>query len=222
MKHRILRNETYLYGISCYRMAWTYGMVTLESARQIFPDSVTLAGGRRTIFRQPIDGFVMLNADRLQQLSIINTNRGFGKKFDSNTHGLLRNLNWDNIFVAGGIIVGTLLEQDINVCGSQWASSDVDIFLYGLSRDDAEQKIRHIYDTYCANLPHNESPLVVRNANTITFYTRYPLHRIQIILKLLSSPRAILLRFDLDICAMGWDGKVLWMLPRAARALESK
>ncbi|KAK7065057.1 hypothetical protein R3P38DRAFT_3420468 [Favolaschia claudopus] len=42
-----------------------------------------------------------------------------------------------------------------------------------------------------------------------------------VVLKLVRSPRAVLLNFDLDICAMGWDGSDVWMLPRAARALET-
>lgn len=32
---------------------------------------------------------------------------------------------------------------------------------------------------------------------------------------------AALMHFDLDPCALGFDGYDLWLLPRAARALES-
>jgi hypothetical protein len=63
--------------------------------------------------------------------------------------------------------------------------------------------------------------LAVRNSKTITFYADYPMRRIQIVLKLAKTPRDVLLNFDLDICAMGWDGSNVWMLPRAARAIES-
>ncbi|KAG8850197.1 hypothetical protein FRB91_009285 [Serendipita sp. 411] len=35
------------------------------------------------------------------------------------------------------------------------------------------------------------------------------------------SPAEVLLNFDLDICAMGYDGEQFYMLPRAARALET-
>jgi hypothetical protein len=104
-----------------------------------------------------------------------------------------------------------------------WHSSDIDIYVYGLSADEATEKIRDIYKVFRSNLV-NGSPtptLGVRNSKTITFYARYPLRRIQIVLKLAESPKDILLNFDLDICAMGWDGTELWMLPRAARALES-
>ncbi|KAJ7815281.1 hypothetical protein B0H14DRAFT_1410689 [Mycena olivaceomarginata] len=138
--------------------------------------------------------------------------------------GLLKNLNWSNVFVAGGIVLGTLLYVD--TAGGQphrdprWSSSDIDIYIYGLSPTEANEKVGHIFDTFCANLPPGSQTLVVRNCSTITFYAQYPLRRIQIVLKLVESPKTVLLNFDLDICAMGWDGATLWMLPRTARALE--
>lgn len=50
----------------------------------------------------------------------------------------------------------------------------------------------------------------------------YPLKRVQIVLKLVKSTKEVLLNFDLDVCSMGWDGQELWLLPRAARALQCK
>jgi hypothetical protein len=139
--------------------------------------------------------------------------------------GLLKNLNWSNVFVAGGIVLGTLLSVD-STDGQphrdpRWNSSDIDVYIYGLSPNEANEKVKHIFETFCANLPSGSETLVVRNCTTITFYARYPLRRIQIVLKLVESPKTVLLNFDLDICAMGWDGATLWMLPRTARALES-
>ncbi|KAJ6532756.1 hypothetical protein DFH09DRAFT_133862 [Mycena vulgaris] len=101
------------------------------------------------------------------------------------------------------------------------SSSDIDIYVYGLTPGEANEKIKHLFDTFRANLPAGAPTLVVRNCTTITFYARYPLRRIQIVLKLAESPKSVLLNFDLDVCAMGWDGTTLWMLPRAARALET-
>jgi hypothetical protein len=139
--------------------------------------------------------------------------------------GLLKNLNWSNVFVAGGIVLGTLFSVD-STDGQphrdpRWNSSDIDVYIYGLSPNEANEKVKHIFETFCANLPSGSETLVFRNCTTITFYARYPLRRIQIVLKLVESPKTVLLNFDLDICAMGWDGATLWMLPRAARALES-
>ncbi|KAF9018765.1 hypothetical protein BDP27DRAFT_1355325 [Rhodocollybia butyracea] len=49
----------------------------------------------------------------------------------------------------------------------------------------------------------------------------WPKRRVQIVLKLVKSPREVLLNFDLDVCATGWDGTEVWMLPRFVRALET-
>lgn len=53
------------------------------------------------------------------------------------------------------------------------------------------------------------------------FLSNFPTKRIQIVLKLVKSPKDVLLNFDLDLCAMGYDGTELWMLPRSARAIQS-
>ncbi|KAJ6572093.1 hypothetical protein B0H19DRAFT_677499 [Mycena capillaripes] len=136
--------------------------------------------------------------------------------------GLLRNLDWINVLVAGGIVLGTLMAGDGSPNHVQdWRSSDIDIYVYGLSPEDANKKIQHVFDTFSSNFPPGTRTFAVRNLKTITFYARYPLRRIQIVLKLVESPREVLLNFDLDICAMGWDGSNVWMLPRAARSLET-
>ncbi|KAJ7226487.1 hypothetical protein B0H12DRAFT_1240615 [Mycena haematopus] len=138
--------------------------------------------------------------------------------------GLLLNLNWSNVLVAGGIALDTLLSVDApngTEVQQLWDSSDIDLYLYGLSADEATHKIHHIYETLRSNV-NGRPTLAVRNAKTITFYVDYPIRRIQVILKLAQTPKDVLLNFDLDICAMGWDGENLWMLPRAARALESR
>ncbi|KAF8214866.1 hypothetical protein K438DRAFT_1749937 [Mycena galopus ATCC 62051] len=134
--------------------------------------------------------------------------------------GLLKNLNWDNVIVAGGIVLGVLLS--VGDAGQEWAASDIDIYIHGLTPTQANDKICELFATFQANLPKGKRSLLVRNSKTITFYSSYPLRRIQIVLKLVKSPRAVLLNFDLDICAMCWDGNEFLMLPRAARALESK
>ncbi|KAJ6491280.1 hypothetical protein C8R47DRAFT_444926 [Mycena vitilis] len=139
--------------------------------------------------------------------------------------GLLKGLNWANVVVAGGFVPGTLLS--VGILGGQlhgdprWRASDIDVYIYGLSPREANKKVKHRFETFSSNLPAGTQTLVVRNCSTITFYARYPLRRIQIVLKLVESPKAVLMNFNLDVCAMGWDGTTFWMLPRAARALES-
>ena len=63
--------------------------------------------------------------------------------------------------------------------------------------------------------------LVTKNHKTITFLASYPNRRLQIVLKALPNVTAILLNFDLDICALAFDGSNVWMLPRCVRAIET-
>lgn len=68
----------------------------------------------------------------------------------------------------------------------------------------------------------------VRHGNPLTlsichsFIPTYPLTRVQIVLTLHLNPMPTLIHFDLDQCAMAYDGSTVLFLPRAIRALESK
>ncbi|KAJ7150936.1 hypothetical protein C8R43DRAFT_924514 [Mycena crocata] len=220
----ILLNEKWLRDDN--QMQWQRGLVTLDDADNVFPNSALSYSGRIITRLRPLNGYEVLCDAREPQISIQPSVEAFNRTFEYMSDGLLRNLNWNNLFVAGGMILGTLLSVNTTPDGQplpdpRWASSDIDIYVYGLSPTAANEKIKHLFDTFRANLPEGTPTLVARNCSTITFYARYPLRRIQIVLKLVESPKSVLLNFDLDVCAMGWDGSKLWMLPRAARALET-
>ncbi|KAJ7034702.1 hypothetical protein C8F04DRAFT_1100699 [Mycena alexandri] len=204
---------------------WQDGLVTLSQADSVFPNSLASPAGRTIQRPDSLPGHEIICAAREPHITIQPSVKAFKNTFARISDGLLKNLNWNNILVAGGIVLGTLLSVDLPDgqphTDPRWKSSDIDIYIYGLSADEANQKVEHIFKTFCANLPPGTPRLVVRNCTTITLYARYPLRRIQIVLKLVKSPKTVLLNFDLDICAMGWDGHTIWMLPRAARALET-
>ncbi|KAJ7900892.1 hypothetical protein B0H13DRAFT_2336309 [Mycena leptocephala] len=214
---RILSNEKWLRNAN--PLEWQHGLVTLDDAEAVFPDYV-LTQSARTITRPTsLPGFSILCLATTDRIAILPSTTAFKHNFSRMSDGLLTNLDWSNLLVAGGIVVGTLLS--CRGSNGQWDASDIDLYVHGLSPDDATKKIRHVFDTFCANLPPGTRTFAVRNSKTITFYAKYPLRRVQIVLKLIKSPREVLLNFDLDICAMGWDGTNVWMLPRAARALET-
>ena len=52
----------------------------------------------------------------------------------------------------------------------------------------------------------NGSMLVVRTNNAVTFVQDYPRRHVQVILRLYASPAEILMGFDVDSCAMCFDG----------------
>ncbi|KAG8866815.1 hypothetical protein FRC20_007474 [Serendipita sp. 405] len=200
------------------------GLISLDQSRSVFGPSCHDQGGYLKITRREVDGFKCLDAYRQPHIYIQSNIDNYTSSFDRLTNGQLKGLDWSNLFVAGGLVLGALLcvdaEDAINT-PNQWESSDVDIYVYGLTSSQANDKIRHLYDIFKRNLPSDAPILVVRNSKTISFISQYPIRRFQIVLKMCQSPAEVLLNFDLDICAMGYDGDKLYMLPRAARALET-
>ncbi|KAK7057988.1 hypothetical protein R3P38DRAFT_3253024 [Favolaschia claudopus] len=217
----IISHEKYMRDNERLGQDWQHGLVSFQDAdcEAIFPGSVKSTKAR-TLTRLPnISGYKILDAKRSPKIDIQPSLAAFRRKFESMSDGLLKGLNWNNVIVAGGIVLGGLLS--VSGAGDEWKASDIDMYFYGLTPTQANAKIAEIFSRFKANLPPRSPVLIVRNAKTITFYSRYPLRRIQIVLKLVKSPRAVLLNFDLDICAMCYDGTNVWMLPRAARALET-
>lgn len=76
--------------------------------------------------------------------------------------------------------------------------------MYGLSEDEARQKIVEIYNAVCTSCP---KPVVCfRSAHAVTMVSEYPFRHIQIELRLYSSPCEVLAGFDVDSCCVGFDG----------------
>ncbi|KAJ7721707.1 hypothetical protein B0H16DRAFT_1473763 [Mycena metata] len=158
---------------------WRHGLVTLVDAETIFPNSLLSETARIITRSDDLPGFTILGETRRQELRIQPSTDSFKRTFLAMSDGLLRNMDWANIIIAGGIVLGSL----VNV-----------------------------------NPPQHEPEMVALRHRHIH---PWAVSRIQIILKLASDPKDVLLNFDLDICSMGWDGSDVWMLPRAARALET-
>ncbi|KAJ7110779.1 hypothetical protein C8R43DRAFT_1243019 [Mycena crocata] len=219
----ILSHEKYLGDSERLGDDWHRGLITLADSDAVFPSSTKTDRARTIVRPTTFPGYSVLDSARAPKIDIQPSTAAFKRTFDALSDGLLKNLDWSNIIVAGGIVLGTLLSLDgaPSEIAAQWAPSDIDVYVYGLDPKAANAKLQHLFETFKANLPAGTPALVVRNAKTVTFYARYPLRRVQVVLKLVRSPRAVLLNFDLDVCAMGWDGSELWMLPRAARALET-
>jgi hypothetical protein len=102
--------------------------------------------------------------------------------------------------------------------------SDIDLFLYGLKDEEAAKaKMLEIYENIqsCARA----DVTCIRTAYAVTIVCEYPqrflsfeysnLRHIQIILRLYSSPSEILAGFDVDACAVGYNGNQVFATPRA-------
>lgn len=222
---RILVNERALRDDQRYD--WKRGLVDWGAHSDVVFDSpspIANATNPKVIVR-PVElpGYAFLNELRQASIAVQPTVSAFQGAFSKITDGLLEGLDWSNVFVAGGIILCTMLAvTDVDL--KKYVSSDIDVYIYGLGPVEANEKVQHLFDVWKKNLPENarSKALAVRNSGTITFFSRYPLKRLQIVLKLVKNPKEVLLNFDLDICAMGYDGESVLMLPRACRALESQ
>ena len=222
----ILSNERYIRSRADANRDSKY-LVTLKELSHIL---VASAGGKKNDARvefvrqdPPKGGLELLDSFRERVMQIQPNDKTFAKTFDRITKGTLKGLDWDNVLIAGGMALTTLTHIDrSNDDGFNVRDCDIDLYLYGLSPEEANRKVEDIYNIWSTNLPStNQQKLVVKNAKTINLLPSYPNRRVQIILKLLSSPTQILLNFDLDACAIGFDGSRVLMLPRFARAVET-
>jgi hypothetical protein len=124
----------------------------------------------------------------------------------------LRQLNWDNLVVAGGAVVAA-------VCKESDYPGDIDLFLHGLSVQAAREKVKEVVATLTSG--HGEN-LVLETKNTVTVLRPWPLVPVQIVLKLYQSKAHCLTSFDLDCCSICYDGSEVWALARACRAFVTR
>ncbi|KAL8800663.1 MAG: hypothetical protein Q9182_005033 [Xanthomendoza sp. 2 TL-2023] len=102
----------------------------------------------------PKGGFEFLDQKRKQSMQILGTDARWKETFDRATNGCLDGLDWNNVFIAGGVVLNTLLFT--NGWGNDVAEParkdmiecDIDLYLYGLTPDEANRKVEHIYDVW--------------------------------------------------------------------------
>ncbi|MCJ1367624.1 hypothetical protein MMC16_006758 [Acarospora aff. strigata] len=222
----IITNEKYIRSRGVEKNKDGKGLVSLDYAHILFGMPPSGASAHPLTIRRkdpPKGGFEILDEKRAREIQIQPNSKAFAETFDRITQGILHGLDWSNIFVAGGIALTALLHVDPSEDSKKEVKdNDVDIYIYGLGPREANEKVKHIFEVWRSNLPaDNKQQIVVKNSKTINFLADYPNRRIQIVLKLVRSPTQVLLNFDLDACALGFDGKEVLMLPRCARAIET-
>ncbi|PFH47158.1 hypothetical protein AMATHDRAFT_50508 [Amanita thiersii Skay4041] len=98
-----------------------------------------------------------------------------------------------------------------------YPTSDVDLFLWGLTSKEAEKKIVTIYEAVLDSIPWDVT--CIRTKHAITLYSQYPYRSIQIVLRLYKSPAEIISGFDIDASCCAYDGDQVWANPRAIVAM---
>ncbi|KAE8229839.1 hypothetical protein CF326_g5181 [Tilletia indica] len=151
----------------------------------------------------------------------INSFQEFRQMFHVLSVGVLRDLSFANIIIAGGIALACLTETAFS--GYISPNSDIDIFVHGLDAVGATAKVKDIESTMRRNLIDFEDHYQVeRSVSAISFVPKESasqFRKIQVILRLHKNPGEILANFDLDQVAIGYDDEEVWMEPRALRAI---
>ena len=103
------------------------------------------------------------------------------------------------------------------------AVADIDLWLCGLTAEEAAAKVAHIGAVLTANAAkRGATVMAARTAHTFTFFSAYPFRCVQVVNALFPSAAAPLLDFDLDCCALAFDGQRVLALPRALAAVTAR
>ncbi|OBZ73133.1 hypothetical protein A0H81_06697 [Grifola frondosa] len=137
----------------------------------------------------------------------------FKKNWAIFTEGSVSQLvDWSNVMAAGGAVQACLTPLPEYAKASKrtmrkyfhnraFPTSDVDLFLYGLTPEEAEAKMHTIYEAVRDSVPWDVT--CVR----------------AIVLRLYRSPAEILAGFDVDAPCCAYDGERVWANPRAIVAM---
>lgn len=159
--------------------------------------------------------------------AIVPTLDEFQHNFALFTEGSLSEIDWSNVVAAGSAVVTSLLPVPEKYRNSKRGlrqyyheefapASDVDLFLYGLTEEQALDKIKHIEDKIRNTILYETT--TIRTKNTITIASQYPNRHVQIVLRIYRSIAEILTGFDVDVSCAAYDGKQVFASPRAIAA----
>ncbi|KAM6501508.1 ankyrin repeat protein [Amanita muscaria] len=153
----------------------------------------------------------------------------FKRNWNIFTEGSLSQLvDWSNVIAAGGSVQACLapLADEDKVSkratrkyyhSAAYPSSDIDLFLWGLTLEQAEKKIVTIYEAVRDSVPWDVT--CVRTKNTVSIHSQYPYRSVQIVLRLYHSPAEVLAGFDIDAPCCAYNGMDVWANPRAIVAM---
>ncbi|RMJ26284.1 ankyrin repeat protein [Aspergillus sp. HF37] len=156
--------------------------------------------------------------------AVVPSVQDFQTNFSIFTEGSLSDLDWNNVVVAGSAVVTCLMPVPEKFRDSKRSlrqfyheefapASDVDLFLYGLTEEQAIEKIRHIENKIKGSILYETT--TIRTKNTITIASQYPTRHVQIVLRIYKSISEMLTGFDVDCSCAAYDGKQVYVSPRA-------
>lgn len=162
-------------------------------------------------------------------LAMVDNLEDFKKNWAIFTEGSLSQLlDWTNVIVAGGAVQACLAPVPDSAKASKrtlrkyfhsraFPTSDVDVFLYGLTPEQAEAKMHSIYEAVRDSIPWDVT--CIRTKHTVSIHSQYPYRAVQIVLRLYQSPAEILAGFDVDAPCCCFDGERVYASPRSIVAM---
>ncbi|KAM4059065.1 ankyrin repeats (3 copies) domain-containing protein [Hirsutella rhossiliensis] len=148
----------------------------------------------------------------------------FQHNFNVFSESSLVEMDWSNVVAAGSSVVNCLLPVPSHFKASKrklreyyhekfCPASDLDLFLYDLTHEQAIEKIKHIEQAVRDAILNEVT--VVRTKYAITIASQYPVRHVQIVLRVYKSVSEILTGFDIDAAGAAYDGKQVYVTPRA-------
>lgn len=189
-----------------------------KSIRPLYPLSSLLPGD----WNYDLPTIAAISSTQLLKNRMITSLPKFQAAFDKKYGRYFSEVNFNNIMIAGGSVSALLLQQNWN--------NDVDVFVYGLTVEEADQRAVSLLEGIIASnasyavKEYRKSHLeesdedelreviataeqdiaITRTEHVITFSGAM---KIEIVLRLYAKKEDILYGFDLGSCAVGYDGE---------------
>ncbi|KAH1375251.1 hypothetical protein KXW98_005362 [Aspergillus fumigatus] len=163
--------------------------------------------------------------------AVVSSFKQFQTNFNLFSESALSDLDWSNVVAAGSAVTTSLLPVPEEYRDSKRGlreyyhqkfapASDVDLFLYGLTEEQAIEKIKQIETRIKDSILAETS--TIRTKNAITIVSQYPTRHVQIVLRIYKSIAEILTGFDVDCSCAAYDGSQVYLAPRAVGAFVTQ
>jgi hypothetical protein len=147
----------------------------------------------------------------------------FNRRFQLHSYGALNYIDWNNVAVAGGCTSNSI-NGEVDV--TNYSDGDVDIFLYGLDENQAREKITELLtdidracrDKFsgCTDILKNDYVITLTNSNKKELKIQIIYHR------LYKCIYEVLAGFDVDSCAVAYDGNEVFLTARSLNAFQTR
>lgn len=140
----------------------------------------------------------------------------FTTRFSELTSNVFDGLDWQNIVIGGGIVLSSLANYK-SLPELPFNENDIELFIYGGNYDEI---VHRIYDVVMSNV--NGHCEIVRTSTSISILFEYPYRHIHISLNHYNNILDILLNFEIDCCALLYDGENVFATERSKRSLTKR